>query len=71
MATPYLKTTVTGSEVKPGYRGHKGSFWVLRNLEEGGAGLNRKWVLEGPQALRKGAGWEGGKMGEGSGEEAA
>lgn len=28
-------------------------------------GLNRKWVLEGPQALRKGAGWEeGGRVGE-------
>lgn len=53
MITPYLKMIVTGSEVKPGLhkilgcREHKGSFWVLGNLEEGGAG---------PQALRKGAG---------------
>ena len=53
MITPYLKMIVTGSEVKPGLhkilgcQEHKGSFWVLGNLEEGGAG---------PQALRKGAG---------------
>jgi len=70
MITPYLKTIITGSEVKPGLqkipggcREHKGSFWVLGNLEEGGSGLNGEVGLKGSSGAEEG----GRKTGEGAG----